>query len=594
MLQLHKKALRDDAERFMSSGSKVAPHQGPTNATATDAKNPASASNFIRQIIEADNASQKHGGNVVTRFPPEPNGYLHIGHAKSICLNFSLAHDYGGVCHLRFDDTNPVKEDVEYEASIKEMVKWLGFSFEKNLYYASDYFDQLYAFAQHFIERGLAYVDSQSADEIRAHRGTLTEPGKNSPFRDRSVAENLRLFDEMKRGLHADGTQILRLKLDMASPNINLRDPAIYRIRHTEHHRTGNAWCVYPMYDYTHSISDAIERITHSLCTLEFEAHRPLYDWVLAELVQAGKLPSPSPQQIEFSRLNLSYTVMSKRKLLELVETGLVNGWDDPRMMTLAGLRRRGFTPASIRLFAERVGVSKAHQWIDMADLERALRDDLDAIAKRAMAVLDPIRVVIENYPEGQSEDCTAKVNPHDETCGVRRFKFSREVLIEREDFMETPSKGFFRLVPGGEVRLRYGYIIKCERFEKDAAGRVTTIYASFDPATKSGTAGGRNVKGAIHWVSAADGLRAEVRLYDRLFNIENPDSGEGDYKAYLNPKSLITVTAWVEPSLADATTDESYQFERTGYFTADRVDSKPGALVFNRAVTLKDGWKPS
>ena len=574
----------------MSSATNTKP---PASGTATKGNAPETkVSNFIRQIIDTDNASGKHGGKVITRFPPEPNGYLHIGHAKSICLNFGLARDYNGVCHLRFDDTNPVKEDVEYEESIKEMVEWLGFSFKDHLYYASDYFDTLYAFAQHFIERGLAYVDSQSAEDIRANRGTLTEPGKNSPFRERSVEENLRLFDEMKRGVHADGTQVLRLKIDMSSPNMNLRDPAIYRIRHTEHHRTGGKWCVYPLYDYTHCISDAIERITHSLCTLEFEAHRPLYDWVLATLVESGKLPAPSPQQIEFSRLNLSYTVMSKRKLLELVETGLVNGWDDPRMMTLAGLRRRGFTPASIRLFAERVGVSKAHQWIDMADLERALRDDLDATAARAMAVLDPIRVVIENYPEGQFELCSAPVHPHDEARGRRDFKFAREVFIEREDFMEVPSKGFFRLVPGGEVRLRHAFIIKCERTEKDEAGNVTTIFASYDPATKSGT-GGRNVKGAIHWVAKLDGIQAEVRMYDRLFNVENPDSGEGDYKTYLNPASLKTVTAWLEPSLATAVPDESYQFERNGYFTPDRVDSKAGALVFNRAVSLKDGWKP-
>ncbi len=551
-----------------------------------------SPSNFIRQIIDADQLSGKHNRKVVTRFPPEPNGYLHIGHAKSICLNFGLAKDYAGVCHLRFDDTNPVKEEVEYEESIKEMVNWLGFSFANHLYYASDYFERLYEFAQHFIERGLAYVDSQSADEIRANRGTLVEPGKNSPFRDRSPEENLRLFDEMKRGLHADGAHIVRLKIDMASPNINLRDPAIYRIRHTDHHRTGGTWCVYPMYDYTHCISDALERITHSLCTLEFEAHRPLYDWVLERLVEAGKLPAPNPQQIEFSRLNLSYTVMSKRKLLELVETGLVSGWDDPRMMTLAGLRRRGFTPGSIRLFAERAGVSKAHQWIDMADLERALRDDLDATALRAMAVLDPVRVVIENYPEGQTEECSAPINPHDENAGRRSFKFAREVFIEREDFMENPVKGFFRLAPGTEVRLRHAFIIKCERIEKDAAGNVTTIFATYDPATKSGT-GGRNVKGAIHWVSKIDGIQAEVRLYDRLFNIENPDSGEGDYRTYLNPHSLHKVMAWLEPSLSNAKADESYQFERNGYFTPDRVDSKPGALVFNRAVTLKDGWKP-
>lgn len=562
----------------------------PTRGEAP--KSAASVSNFIRQIIDADLASGKHQG-IVTRFPPEPNGYLHIGHAKSICLNFGLARDYGGVCHLRFDDTNPVKEEVEYEESIKEMVEWLGFPFRDKLFYASDYFDTLYAFAEHFIERGLAYVDSQSGDEIRARRGTLTEPGIDSPYRNRSVEESLHLFDEMKRGLHADGAHVLRLKIDMASPNMNLRDPAIYRIRHVEHHRTGNRWCVYPLYDYTHCISDALERITHSLCTLEFEAHRPLYDWVLERLVESGKLPAPNPQQIEFARLNLSYTVMSKRKLLELVERGYVDGWDDPRFWTLAGLRRRGYTPASIRLFAERAGVSKAHQWIDMGDLERALRDDLDAVAARAMAVLDPIRVVIENYPDGHSEECSAPVHPHDESRGRRSFRFCREVFIERDDFMEHPVKGFFRLVPGGEVRLRYAYIIKCERIEKDAAGNITTIYATYDPATKSGT-GGRNVKGAIHWVGRIDGVEAEVRLYDRLFQVENPDAGEGDYKDYLNPNSLTIVRAWLEPSLAKAEVGQSFQFERNGYFTPDCKLSAAGALVFNRAVTLKDGWKPA
>ncbi len=554
----------------------------------------AAPSNFIRQIIEADNASGKHGGKVITRFPPEPNGFLHIGHAKSICVNFGLARDYGGVCHLRFDDTNPVKEDIVYENSIKEMIEWLGFPFKDHLYHASDYFDRLYGFAEHFIERGLAYVDSQNAETMRANRGTFEVPGTNSPFRDRSVEENLRLFREMRDGKHADGAQVLRLKIDMASPNINLRDPAIYRIRHVPHQRTGDKWCVYPLYDYTHSISDAIERITHSICTLEFEAHRPLYDWVLARLVETNQLPAPSPQQIEFARLNLSYTVMSKRKLLELVESTVVNGWDDPRMPTLAGLRRRGFTPASIRLFAERTGASKAHQWVDVADLERALREDLDATAARAMVVLDPIRLVIENWPEGKTEMCSAPVHPQYEVRGRRDFQLSREVFIEREDFMEMPSKGFFRLAPGGEVRLRYGYIIKCERFDKDASGNVTTIYASYDPATKSGTAGGRNVKGAIHWVSKSDGFQCEARLYDRLFTVENPDDGDGDYKDYINPKSLVKVTAWCEPSLRAAKVDESYQFERNGYFTPDRADSKPGALVFNRAVTLKDSWKPA
>jgi glutaminyl-tRNA synthetase len=560
---------------------------------ASSAENAPVQSNFIRQIIEADNASGKHGGKVITRFPPEPNGFLHIGHAKSICVNFGLAKDYGGVCHLRFDDTNPVKEDIVYENSIKEMIEWLGFPFKDHLYHASDYFGRLYEFAEHFIERGLAYVDSQSAEEMRANRGTFEKPGVNSPFRDRSIEENLKLFREMRDGKHADGAHVLRLKIDMASPNINLRDPAIYRIRHVPHQRTGDKWCVYPLYDYTHSISDAIERITHSICTLEFEAHRPLYDWVLARLVESGKLPSPSPQQIEFARLNINYTVMSKRKLLELVETGAVSGWDDPRFWTLAGLRRRGYTPSSIRLFAERTGASKAHQWVDMADLEGALREDLDPVAARAMVVLDPIRVVIENWPEGKTEICSAPVHPKDETRGRREFEFSREVFIEREDFMEEPVKGFFRLVPGGEVRLRYGYIVKCERIEKDASGKVETIYASYDPATKSGTPGGRNVKGAIHWVAKSDGIQAEVRLYDRLFTVENPDDQAGDYKDYLNPNSLVKVTAWCEPSLKEAKPDQSFQFERNGYFTPDRIDSKAGALVFNRAVSLKDSWKP-
>lgn len=577
----------------VSSEAGVQRQMKPSAASSSPDSRPTPQSNFIRQIIEADNASGKHGGKVVTRFPPEPNGFLHIGHAKSICVNFGLAKDYGGVCHLRFDDTNPVKEDVIYENSIKEMVEWLGFTYQPNLFHASDYFDQLYAFAEHFIERGLAYVDSQTAEEMRANRGTFEKPGVNSPFRDRSVAENLTLFHEMRDGKHADGAHVLRLKIDMASPNMNLRDPAIYRIRHVEHQRTGNKWCVYPLYDYTHCISDALERITHSICTLEFEAHRPLYDWVLARLVESGKLPTPSPQQIEFARLNINYTVMSKRKLLELVETGAVSGWDDPRFWTLAGLRRRGYTPGSIRLFAERTGASKAHQWVDMADLEGALREDLDPVAARAMVVLDPIRVVIENWPEGQTEECSAPVHPKDESRGRRTFQFSREVFIEREDFMETPAKGFFRLAPGTEVRLRYGYIIKCERVEKDASGNVATIFASYDPATKSGTPGGRNVKGAIHWVSKSDGVQAEVRLYDRLFTVENPDDQPGDYKDYLNPNSLKKVLAWCEPSLRSAKPDESFQFERNGYFTPDRVDSTANALVFNRAVTLKDSWKP-
>jgi len=565
------------------------------NVAAAAATSPVAApsgSNFIRQIIEADGRSGKYGGNVVTRFPPEPNGYLHIGHAKSICLNFGVAADYAGRCHLRFDDTNPVKEDAEYERSIKETVEWLGFSWGEHLHYASDYFDTLYAFAEHFIERGLAYVDSQSPEEMRRNRGSFETPGVDSPYRERSVEENLRLFREMRDGIHPEGSQVLRLKIDMASPNLNLRDPAIYRILFAEHHRTGRRWCIYPLYDYTHCISDALEGITHSLCTLEFEDHRPLYDWILARLIEGGKLSAPPPQQIEFARLNLNYMVMSKRKLLELVRSGAVAGWDDPRMMTLVGLRRRGFTPASIRLFAERIGVSKAHQWIDMGELERALRDDLDSKAPRAMAVVDPLRVVIETWPDGLTERLSAPIHPHDESRGRREFLLARELWIERDDFREVPEKGFFRLVPGGEVRLRYGYIIRCERVEKDASGRVTTIYASHDPTTRSGTPGVRNVKGAIHWVSAVDGLPAEFRLYDRLFRVPDPDADGGDYRDHLNPDSLRVTRGWVEPTLADARPDISYQFERLGYFTADRVDSRPDRLVFNRAVGLKDGWK--
>jgi glutaminyl-tRNA synthetase len=583
MLRLHTARLSS----FSMSNVKADANVGSKAAPAAPA-----VSNFIRQIIDADLASGKHGGAVVTRFPPEPNGYLHIGHAKSICVNFGLARDYGGRCHLRFDDTNPVKEDVEYERSIKEMVEWLGFSWGEHLHHASDYFDTLYAFAEHFIERGLAYVDSQSAEEMRANRGTFETPGTDSPFRNRSVEENLRLFREMRDGKHPEGSHVLRLKIDMASPNLNLRDPAIYRIRFAEHHRTGNRWCIYPLYDYTHCISDALEGITHSICTLEFEAHRPLYDWVLARLIESGRLSPPAPQQIEFARLNVSYTVMSKRKLLELVTTGVVSGWDDPRMMTLVGLRRRGFTPASIRLFAERAGVSKAHQWIDMAELERALRDDLDPKAPRAMAVTDPVRVVIGNWPEGQVERLSAPVHPHDESRGRREFLIGREVWIERDDFRPAPEKGFFRLVPGGEVRLRYGYIIRCERFETDASGKVTTIHATYDPATKSGTPGARNVKGAIHWVAAADALPAEFRLYDRLFRVPDPDAEGGDYRDHLNPDSLKVLRGWVEPTLAQATPDVQWQFERLGYFCADRVDSRPGQLVFNKAVGLKDGWK--
>ncbi len=545
----------------------------------------APVSNFIRQVIAEDHASGKWGGRVATRFPPEPNGYLHIGHAKSICLNFGLAAENGGVCHLRFDDTNPEKESLEYENSIREMVHWLGFDWGSNLYYASDYFEALYACAEYLIEHGKAYVDSQSAEAMRANRGTLTSPGKNSPFRERSIAENLALFREMRAGKHAEGTHILRAKIDMTHGNMNLRDPALYRIRHVEHHRTGAAWCIYPMYDFAHPISDALERITHSLCTLEFEAHRPLYDWLLDALVE--KLPNHS-QQIEFARLNLSYTVMSKRKLLELVNQKLVSGWDDPRMPTLAGYRRRGYTPSAIRLFAERIGVSKAHQWVDIATVEQALRDDLEATAKRVMVVVDPVKVIIQNCPADFREPCSAAFHPSDAEDATKRIMhFTREVWIDRVDFEEMPPKGYFRLSPGAEVRLRYGYIIKCERIEKDANGKVTTLYCSYDPATKSGS-GGRNVKGNIHWVSCSEAVPLELRLYDRLFTLEDPDAAEAGYQSVLNPDSLKVVSAYAEPAIAAFGPGDHAQFERTGYFVADRVDDAPSARVFNRAVDLK------
>ncbi|MCX7184429.1 MAG: glutamine--tRNA ligase/YqeY domain fusion protein [Nitrosospira sp.] len=548
------------------------------------------AGNFIRNIIDEDNRSGKWSGRVETRFPPEPNGYLHIGHAKSICLNFGLAHDYGGVCHLRFDDTNPEKEEQEYVDAILESVKWLGFDWGQNLHYSSDYFDKLYEFAEYLVNRGQAYVDSLTAEEIRALRGTLTETGENSPHRERSVAENLDLFRRMKAGEFADGAHVLRAKIDMASPNINLRDPVIYRIRRAHHHRTGDKWCIYPMYDYTHCISDALEKITHSICTLEFEDHRPLYDWVLDQLQDV--VPC-HPQQIEFARLNLTYTVTSKRKLMELVAGGLVDGWDDPRMNTLVGMRRRGFTPESIRLFAERIGVSKADSWIDMSVLEDCLRQDLNERAPRRIAVLKPLKLIIDNYPEDSEEECLAPNHPQKPEWGKRAVPLSRIIYIERDDFMEVPAKGYFRLAPGAEVRLRYAYIVKCVSVVKGASGEIEEVHCTYDPDTKSGTAGAetRKVKGNIHWLSASHAHPAEVRLFDRLFTDPHPDAGGKDYKTFLNPYSKEIITAYLEPVLSDAQAEELFQFERHGYFIADRVETKPGKPVFNRAVTLRDSW---
>jgi len=549
-----------------------------------------SVSNFIRNFIEEDNLAGKWNGRVETRFPPEPNGYLHIGHAKSICLNFGLARDYGGVCHLRFDDTNPEREEQKYVDSIMDSVRWLGFEWGKNLHYASDYFDKLYEFAEYLINRGKAYVDNLTAEEIRALRGTLTEAGTNSPYRERTIAENLDLFRRMKAGEFADGTHVLRARIDMASPNINLRDPVIYRIRRVHHHRTGDKWCIYPMYDYTHCISDALEKITHSLCTLEFEDHRPLYDWVLDQLRDV--VPC-HPQQIEFARLNLTYTVMSKRKLIELVEGGFVDGWDDPRMNTLAGVRRRGYTPESIRLFAERIGVSKADSWIDMSILEDCLREDLNEHAPRRIAVLEPVKVIIDNYPENGEEECFAPNHPQKPEWGKRAVSLSKIIYIERDDFMEIPSKGYFRLSPGMEVRLRYAYIIKCVNVVKDTDGEILEIHCTYDPETKSGTAGAeqRKIKGNIHWLSAKHAQQAKVRLYDRLFVHAHPDAGGRDYKASLNSHSKKTITAYVESSLNQSRPEERFQFERHGYFIADREDTEQGKPVFNRAVTLRDSW---
>jgi glutaminyl-tRNA synthetase len=542
---------------------------------------------FIRTIVSEDVRTGKHGGRVTTRFPPEPNGYLHIGHAKSICLNFGVAEEFGGTCNLRFDDTNPTKEDTEYVDAIQEDVRWLGFEWAGQPLYASDYFDELYGYAVQLIEKGLAYVDSLSADEIRRHRGTLTEPGKDSPYRTRSVAENLDLFARMRAGEFEDGALVLRAKIDMASPNLNMRDPVLYRIRRAHHHRTGDAWCIYPMYDFAHSPSDAIEHITHSLCTLEFEAHRPLYDWLV------DNVPVPSkPRQIEFARLNLSYTVTSKRTLRELIEEGRVAGWDDPRMPTIVGMRRRGYTPEAIRTFCDRIGVAKRENMVDVALLEHAVREDLNRRAPRAMAVLDPVRLVLENYPDDRVEEFEVVNNPEDASAGTRRVPFSRVLYIERDDFREDPPKKFFRLSPGREVRLRGAYFVTCTGVVKDpSTGAIVEIRCTYDPATRGGDApDGRKVKATLHWVSAAHAIDAEVRLYDRLFNSENP-GGSDDYRSDLNPHSLDVLTgAKLEPSLAVAAPGARYQFERLGYFTVD-PDAAPGQPVFNRTVTLKDTW---
>ncbi len=543
--------------------------------------------NFIRQIIDTDRVNNKHEGRVVTRFPPEPNGYLHIGHAKSICLNFGIAKDYGGHCFLRFDDSNPVKEDIEYVESIMQDVRWLGFDWGGHLSHASDYFQQLYDFAIELIQNGKAYVDSLSAEEIREYRGTLTQPGKNSPHRDRSVEENLDLFARMKAGEFEDGTHVVRAKINMASGNINMRDPVLYRIRKVTHQMTSDAWCIYPMYDFTHGLSDALEGVTHSLCTLEFEDHRPLYNWFLENVSTPHH-----PEQIEFSRLNLDYTVLSKRMLTQLVSEGHVNGWDDPRMSTVSGLRRRGYTPASIRDFCSRIGVTKSANKVEIAVLENSVRSDLETITPRAMAVLNPLKVVIENYPEDGEELLEGANHPNDETMGRRKIPFAREIYIEREDFMQDPPKKFFRLSPGREVRLRWAYFITCNEFIKDESGDVVELRCTYDPETKGGNApNGRKVKGTIHWVSAKHAIDAQVRLYDRLFAMENPLQAENFLDA-LNKDSLTVLeNCKLEPSLVNTQPEDRYQFERNGYFCADRYDHSAATPVFNRTVTLRDSW---
>jgi glutaminyl-tRNA synthetase len=574
----------------------------------------ASTSNFIRSHIEADLADGKYasrswGGKpgparvhagapadsakIRTRFPPEPNGYLHLGHAKSICLNFGLALHYGGACHLRFDDTNPEKEEQEYVDSIRDAVHWLGFDWGPHGYFASDYFDFMYEAAEYLIGAGHAYVDEQSAEEMRRNRGTLTEPGRPGPWRERPPAESLARFREMRAGKHADGAMVLRAKIDIASPNINLRDPVIYRIRRATHHRTGDAWCIYPLYTYAHPIEDALERITHSICTLEFEDQRPFYDWLLGKLADGGLLERPLPQQIEFARLNLSYVVLSKRKLIQLVAEKHVDGWDDPRMPTLAGARRRGYTPEGFRRFAERIGVSKADSWIDYSVLEDCMREHLNETAERRIAVLDPLKLVIDNYSEGQQEDCFAPNHPQKPELGKRAVPLTRELWIEREDFSENPPKGYFRLFPGNSVRLRYGYVVKCTGCDKDAQGNVTAVHCEYLPDTKSGTPGAESVKvkGNIHWLSAHESVQAEVRLYDRLFSAVHPGAGDRDFLLDLNPDSRKTVIARVESGLREAAPGACFQFERHGYFVADLVDFSAGAPVFNRAVTLRDSW---
>jgi glutaminyl-tRNA synthetase len=557
--------------------------------STSDSTSEAPASlDFIREIIAEDVQAGRHGGRVRTRFPPEPNGYLHIGHAKSICLNFGVAEEFRGSCNLRFDDTNPTKEDVEYVESIEEDVRWLGFDWA-GIYFASDYFERLYDLAEQLIRDGKAYVDSLTADEIREYRGTLTEPGRNSPHRERTVEENLDLFRRMRAGEFPDGTHVLRAKIDMASPNVNMRDPTLYRIRHAHHHRTGDVWPIYPTYDYAHPLSDAIEGITHSLCTLEFEDHRPLYDWIVDNLKGIARFPS-RPQQIEFARLNLNYTVMSKRRLLAIVEQHQVSGWDDPRMPTIAGLRRRGYTPEAIRDFCNRIGVAKKENVIDVALLEHTLREDLNHRARRALAVLRPLTVVIENFDEERVEELEAINNPEDPSAGSRRLPFSREIYIEQDDFREDPPKKFFRLSPGREVRLRYAYILKCERVVKHADGSIAELRCTIDPESLRGSTAERRVKGTIHWVSARHAVDAELRLYERLFQSEDPGEGGANPLADLNPHSLERVIGKIEPSLADAPIGVRYQFERTGYFAVD-PDSKPGAPVFNRTVTLKDTW---
>ena len=565
----------------------------------------APAANFIRNIIDEQNAAGKWGGRVETRFPPEPNGYLHLGHAKSIFLNFGLARDYGGVCHLRFDDTNPEKESQEYVDAITESVKWLGFDWGEHLYFASNYFDTMYACAEYLIQAGHAYVDSLTADEMRSYRGTLTEPGKDSPHRSRSVEENLAMFRSMRAGEFADGTHVLRAKINMASPNINLRDPAIYRIKRAHHHNTGDAWCIYPMYTDAHPIEDAIEHITHSICTLEFEDQRPFYDWLLKKLAEGDFFPRPLPQQIEFARLNLTYVVLSKRKLIQLVDEKHVSGWDDPRLPTLVGARRRGYTAEGLKRFTDQIGVSKSDGWIDYSVFEACQRDGLNDSALRRIAVLDPVKLIIDNYPADQSEDCFAPNHPQQSDLGKRTVPFSKELWIEREDFEETPPKGYFRLFPprldatgimqpGNSVRLRYGYVVTCTGADRDADGAITAVHCDYLPDTKSGTPGADSikVKGNIHWVSAAHAYEAEVRVYDRLFTTAQPGGESGDFLSDLNTDSVRIIRAQLEPALKEAAAEDRFRYERHGYFVADRVDSKPGAPVFNRTVTLRDSWE--